>query len=588
MASSAPAGQTSLEDLVVGTTDLSQVTFVVVDLETTGASAATCAITEVGAVRVRAGEVVGELSTLVRPPGPVPAEIVALTGITEASLVGAPPIAAVLPPLLEMLHGAVLVAHNARFDVAFLRAAARATGAGWPEVTVLDTLALARAVLPRPEVRDHRLATLAEHLGASTTPTHRALDDARATVDVLHALIARMGNRGVTTLEELLSVAARGGRVSDAVRSKRSIAAQVPHGPGVYVFRAAGGEVLYVGSSRDLRTRVRTYFTASEKRSRMAEMVGLATEVLPVPTATVLEARVRELRLIAEHDPRYNRRSRRPERAPWLKLTVEPFPRLSVVRERRDDAGDGAVYLGPFRRAEDARRAAAALHAALPLRQCTSRLPARAAPGATACVLADIGRCGAPCTGGVDVAGYAAVVGRARTAMLADAGEVVAACRERMARAAAALRFEDAAGVREEMAAFLRGARRAQRLDALAAVGELVAAVRTGDGGWELVCVRRGRLAGTTVAPRGADPMPYVEALVATSEQVPAAVAPVPADGRAGQGPPWAAGAEEGEMLLAWLESPGVRLVRAQAAWASPVAGAASVPRHVRVRSARR
>ena len=125
---------------------------------------------------------------------------------------------------------------------------------------------------------------------------------------------------------------------------------------------------------------MRSYFTASEQRTRMAEMVGLAPSVTPVVCATPLEARVRELRLIAEHAPRYNRRSRFPERAPWVKLTDEPFPRLSVVRQVRDD---GAAYLGPFGTAAAAELAMAALHEAFPLRQCTRRLPRRPRPGAT-------------------------------------------------------------------------------------------------------------------------------------------------------------------------------------------------------------
>ena len=106
---------------------------------------------------------------------------------------------------------------------------------------------------------------------------------------------------------------------------------EIPTQPGVYRFRDDAGRVLYVGTSRDIRRRVSTYFTASEQRSRMAQMVMLATEVTPIVCATALEAAVRELRLIAEHDPTYNRRSRRPQKRPWIKVTQEPFPRLSIV-----------------------------------------------------------------------------------------------------------------------------------------------------------------------------------------------------------------------------------------------------------------
>ncbi len=571
------AVQTAIDELG---TPLSEVTFLVVDLETTGASAATCSITEIGAVRVKGGEVEAELSTLVRPPHAVPPAISVLTGITNTMVASAPPVCAVLPSLLEMARGAVVVAHNARFDLSFLRAAATGCGSSWPRGLVLDTLTLARAVLPRPAVPNHKLGTLAAHLGASVTPTHRALDDARATVDVLHGLLALIGNQGVTTLEEVL---VHSSAVPQAVRAKRTLADDLPRCPGVYLFRGGTGEVLYVGSSVDLRARVRSYFTAGETRSRMAEMVRLATAVDTVRTATVLEARVRELRLIAEHDPRYNRRSRRPERAPWLKLTDEPFPRLSVVRVRRDDARSpapgededdapgrrstpGAVYVGPFSRSADAHAAAEALHEAVPLRRCTPRLPAQASEGARACVLADIGRCPAPCTGAVDVAGYAPVAARAAAVMSGDPGDVVTAVSARMAHLAGHERFEEAADAREQLGAFLRGAVRAQRVGSLVDVGEVVAARRTDDGGWELVCVRRGRLVGTSIAPRGADPMPFVDAQTLTAESV----AP------ARPGAPGAATSEESEMVLRWLEGDGVRLVSTERGWASPLRGAAS------------
>ena len=132
---------------------------------------------------------------------------------------------------------------------------------------------------------------------------------------------------------------------STAQRKKRHLAEGLPHAPGVYLFRDDRAQVLYVGTSRDLRNRVRSYFTASETRSRMGEMVGLSTSVTGIECATPLEAEVRELRLIAEHKPRYNRRSRFPEKVHFIKLTRETWPRLSLVRRVLDDDAD---YLGPF------------------------------------------------------------------------------------------------------------------------------------------------------------------------------------------------------------------------------------------------
>lgn len=539
-------------------TPLSSVTFVVVDLETTGGSPAECGITEIGAVKVRGGEVLGEFQTLVDPGAPIPAFIAVLTGITDAMVAGAPRIEAALPAFLEFAAGSVLVAHNARFDVSFLKAAAARTEQPWPGFPVLDTVHLARQLVRRDEVPNHRLGSLARLFHSRTTPDHRALHDARATVDVLHGLIERVGNLGVHSLEELLDYTAR---VSPARRRKRHLADDLPDAPGVYLFKDGHGHVLYVGTSVSIRTRVRSYFTASEHRRRMGEMVRLAESVSPVVCATTLEAEVRELRLIAEHKPRYNRRSRHPEKALWVKLTVEPFPRLSVVRAV---AADGARYVGPFGSRRAAEAAVAAVHEVLPLRQCVERLsPTR--PRA-ACALAEMGRCGAPCTGAQSLEQYAEVVERAARLLSGGGRELLVALQERMDTLAAAQRFEDAQVVRDRLVAFVRGATRSQRLDPLARIPELVAARRSVTGGWEVVCVRHGRLAGSTTSPRGADPMPYIAALRASAEVVSPPRAPATA-----------ATPEESEKVLRWLEAPGVRIVDVDGAWTCPVAGAAAV-----------
>ena len=326
-------------------------------------------------MKVRGGEQLGELATLVDPGTGVPPGIVALTGITSAMTAGAPRLPQVLPSVLEFLRGAVLVAHNAPFDAGFLRAACERHGQVWPRPPVLCTARLARAVLPHDEAPSVRLGALAELFGTATRPTHRALADARATVEVLHRLLERVGNLGVQSLEELLALARESAphRPTQRQRQKRVLAEGVPSAPGVYLFRGPRDEVLYVGTSGDLQRRVRSYFTAGERRRRVRDMVALAERVDTVVCAHALEASVRELRLIAAHHPRYNRRSKRPNHTWWVVPTAEAFPRLSVVTTPRDGA------LGPF---TSRRAAAAAVDTVLdvvPLRPCTQRIPATGA-----------------------------------------------------------------------------------------------------------------------------------------------------------------------------------------------------------------
>lgn len=538
-------------------TPLAEVTFVVVDLETTGGSARDCGITEIGAVKVRGGEELGELQTFVNPGEPIPAFIQSLTGITDAMVRDAPSTGEAVASFLEFARGAVLVAHNAGFDIGFLKAACAAHGLRWPGPQVIDTVHLARQVVSRDEVRNHKLGTLAQYFGATTTPDHRALHDARATVDVLHGLIGRLGSVGVDTLEELGSYT---NRVSDEVRRKRVLADGLPSAPGVYVFKDDRGEVLYVGTSVDIRARARSYFTASEQRRRMGEMVRLAAEITPIVCATTLEAQVRELRLIGRHRPRYNTRSRRPDKVWWLKLTDEAFPRLSIVRTI---GADDLAWAGPFGTRGAAEDAAAALHDAVPLRQCLTRLsPTRPT---SACALADMGRCAAPCTGAVGVDEYAITVAEAAAVLVGDVRPAVAAVRERMSSLSVDERYEEAAVLRDRLGSLVRATSRSQRATPVRESPEIIAARRTPRGGWDLMCIRHGRLAGSSHSPAGADPMPYVAALRASAEVVPAPT-----------GPGTSALPEETELVVRWLETEGTRLVDIDGEWTCPVGGAAA------------
>lgn len=549
-----PAGQLSFDALG---TPLRDVTFVVVDLETTGQAAAAAAITEIGAVKVRGGEILGEFQTLVNPGVPIPPMITVLTGITTAMVLPAPRIGEVFPAFLEFAgfeRGAVLVAHNAGFDVSFLRAAAAELGHRWPHPLVVDTLALARRALSRDDVPNFKLGTLAQVFAASTTPDHRALSDARATTDVLHRLLERLAPLGLSHLEDLRTIT---DPVPAARRRKSTLADDVPHGPGVYQFIGPAGDVLYVGTATDLRSRVRSYFTAAEKRSRIGEMVDLATAVRSIPCANTLEARVREVRLIQSCDPPYNRRSRHPQSRPWIRLTEEPFPRLSVVRSLPLTALGEAW--GPFGSHRQAVAALAALNDFLPLRTCTARLPRTPSSTARSCLAAELGSCPAPCVGAADVAEYLESATRARQLLGGSVADLVEHLHCRISTLSSTLRYEDALEVRERLRAALVGAARAERLRAWIQLPEFVAA-RPTDGGWDLVLGRYGRFAGSVHLRAGHDPAAALAALHASAEHVdPAAIV-------GGTAP-----TEETELLIRWCEGPGARLVEMSPA-APPIA----------------
>ena len=201
----------------IGETRLSETTFAVLDLETSGGSPKSGAgITEIGVVKVRGGTVLGTFQSFIDPGHSLPPFITQLTGITDEMLLSAPYIDEVLPTLFEFLGTAdetVLVAHNSPFDMSFLKAAALVHEYPWPDYLTVDTARLARAVLDRDEVINCKLGTLATFFNAQTSPTHRALDDAMATVDVLHGIIERLSGHQVWTFEEMRNFPSKKRRV---------------------------------------------------------------------------------------------------------------------------------------------------------------------------------------------------------------------------------------------------------------------------------------------------------------------------------------------------------------------------------------
>ena len=538
-------------------TFLDSTTFAFLDLETTGGSTAYDRITEIGIRFWRDGQVVDEWQTLLNPRIPIPPFIERYTGISNAMVADAPVFEDIADEFEERLNGTVFVAHNARFDTGFLRRGYEQLGLAWPRPTVIDTVAVARTALLRDEVPNCKLATLARYFRATTEPNHRALSDARATVDVLHGLLARVGNLGVHTLEDLTEFALQ---VSPDRRAKRVWAQQAPECAGVYYFvadsQAADGapkrEVLYVGKSNNLKRRVRSYFSAAEKRGRIHEMVRVATGVEFIACATDLEAEVRELRMIESLAPRYNRKSRNQRKLTWLKLTDEAFPRLSIVHAVRDDA----PHFGPFRSREAADNAALTLYDAFKLRRCTTRLSKRKA--SPACALAEMGRCLAPCELGPGAEGYAEITEAVRSSWEADARPVLRSVRGRLNKLIAQQRYEEAGVVAERLTAYYRTSLRYHRVRALARCRQLVAAAPSA-AGWDIHVIRYGRLAAATTAtsPRA---RAAAEEATASAETVLPPVGGWPA-----------ASIEEAERVAAWLELPGIRLIETDGDWEWPL-----------------
>ena len=353
---------------------------------------------EFGAVRVERLELTDRFQTLANPGARLQPAVAALTGLRDAELRRAPPVAAAVRRFLAFAGDSVLVAHNARFDMAFLDAETERLTGSRVVATVLDTVGLARALLGRQPAN---LAALAHRFATDARPCHRALPDAEATAEILLCLIGMAQERGATTVADLLELSVTRPR---RVHRKRNLAFGAPQVPGVYLFRDAHDQVLYVGKARDLRARLRSYFRSERQRPAVEAALGALERIEWRELGSELEASLEELRLIRELRPPANARSARPDRYVYLK--------------RR---GDGVVCtetptaLGPLKSRRRARLAARALE-------------------------------GVPWE---------------------VPGDALPPLRKKLARLAADLRFEDAARLRDRIAALEQVTRELERLERL-------------------------------------------------------------------------------------------------------------------------
>jgi DNA polymerase III epsilon subunit family exonuclease len=292
---------------------LETATFVVFDLETTGLRPGTARPCEIGATRVERLDLTERFQTLCNPGARLQPAVAALTGLRDEELRRAPPVAAAIRRFLAFADDSILVAHNARFDMAFLdnetmRLTGKRVGA-----TVVDTVGLARRLLGRQPAN---LAALAYRFATDARPCHRALPDAEATAEILVRLIGMAQERGARTVGDLVELAATQPR---RVQRKRNLAFGAPQQPGVYLFRDAHDQVLYVGRARDLRARLRSYFRSDKQRPAVEAALGALERVEWRIMGSEIEAALEELKLIRELRPPANARSARPDRYLYLK-----------------------------------------------------------------------------------------------------------------------------------------------------------------------------------------------------------------------------------------------------------------------------
>ncbi|HEY8741730.1 MAG TPA: GIY-YIG nuclease family protein, partial [Chloroflexota bacterium] len=294
-----------------------------------------------------------------------------------------------------------------------------------------------------PGLRRANLDALLLALDVPARVGHRAEQDAIATAGAFLKLLELALDQGAATQAQLVRLQAGGGNARTADLAAR--VRQLPAAPGVYCFRNTDGQVVYVGKATNLRRRVQSHFRSGVREPHRLRRVLASVETIDhIETGSEVEALLLESRLIKQYLPAGNQAQRDYHQYPYLRLsTDEQFPRLSVTRTV---AGDGATYYGPFRRANPVQSAVTVLQERFHLPRCEGPI----VPGQTPiCIYGQMGRCLAPCSAEADTAHYGQVIQETKAFLSGGNGGLITHLEERRDAMADALRFEEAAELRD-------------------------------------------------------------------------------------------------------------------------------------------
>ena len=453
---------------------LDQADFVVLDLETASGRPTPGSIIEIGAYRMRGRQILEPFQSLLKPRMRIPRFVARLTSISDQMVAAAPPVEDVLPRFRAFMGDAVMVAHNAQFDHAFLDFEFRRLfGIGLLN-PVLCTLRMARRLLP--SLRRRRLDLLAEHFGLSTAGRHRGLGDARMAAELLSIFLEMASQMGMNRLDRLLDHYSRGvaGRRIERHVAPEVVAA-IPQRPGVYLMRNQDGDLLYVGKATRLRDRVGSYFNGdSHVSGKIAELVNHVWHIETRPMRSALEAALVEARLIRELKPPYNRMLKSAAPAWFIRVDLsDPFPRLQAVQ--RLTSRTDVLQLGPFIGRRNIEHSLRALSRLLGLRSCSGRLEPH--EDFSPCIYGQIGHCAAPCNLSVGEDLYNQQASRAISFLRGRSGPILSDLLRARDQAAAAMRFEEAKRHHRSLAALATLAERTTRLSRVVTENNLVIVV---------------------------------------------------------------------------------------------------------------
>lgn len=435
---------------------LNDTVFTVFDVETTGLSAVNNRMTEIGIVKIRGGEIIDEYETLMNPGEFIPPYITQMTGITNEMVHKKPAFEELAPQILNFIGsgGVILGGHNVRFDYSFLNESLLRAGYNRLEYPSLCTARLARRL--SRSLPSKSLDSLKRHFGIHTKRKHRAIDDARATAQILSIFIEQLVSEfEFETADEIIGFQFK--KIYDDTKTTARFKKlkinlkEVPQKPGIYFMFNKNDEIIYIGKAKSLKERLGSYFYHNTSHStKVKKLVRYVHRVEWETTGSELSALLAESRMIKSHKPRFNSAIKSYRKFPFIKIDVNrAFPKVQKVFEI---IPDGAKYYGPFASSFTVNNLIERINRFYKLRKCDD-INLKPAKNHSTCMYFEIGQCGAPCNFTSSAAEYHREVKRVDKFLLSDSEEGAVRFLEReMEIAAGEENFEHASHLRDNIA----------------------------------------------------------------------------------------------------------------------------------------
>jgi len=432
--------------------------FTVFDVETTGLSAQSNRLTEIGIVKLRGGEIIDEYETLINPGEFVPPYITQLTGITNEMVHNKPMFEDLAPKILDFIQNSdgssiIFGGHNVKFDYSFLNASLLRAGYNMLDHPSLCTARLARRL--SRALPSKSLDSLKRHFGIHTKRKHRALDDARATAQILALFIDQLVNEHeFETVDDIIGFQYRkifdDTKISARFKKLKINLKEVPQKPGVYFMLNKNDEIIYIGKAKNLKDRLGSYFYHNVSHStKVKKLVRYVHKVDWETTGSELSALLTESRMIKSHKPRFNSAIKSYRKFPFIKIDVQrTFPRVYKVYEI---IPDGARYYGPFASSFTVQNLIERINKFYKLRKCDD-INLKPSKSHSTCMYYEIGQCSAPCNFTSSVVEYQREVKLVDKFLVSDSEEGAVRFLEReMTIAAEEMNFEQAAHLRNNI-----------------------------------------------------------------------------------------------------------------------------------------